>query len=103
MSLQKTELRENFGRKNRTGGHWAGPERAGRAGPGSRAGSGWGPVRGGWGGKGTCVFLHKNVRRNRLECRFGAVCRGKNPVFFTGFFPGAGGGRYRIFPEEKIR
>ena len=55
-----------------------------RAGPGWQAGPGWGP---GPGGGGTCVFLHKNVRRNRLECRFGAEHRGKKPVFFAGFFP----------------
>ena len=37
------------------------------------------------------VLLHKNVRRKRLECCFGAVCQGKKTVFFTGFFPkGAG-------------
>ena len=60
------------------------------AGSGWRAGPGWGtgPGRAG-GGKGTCLFLHKKkVRRNRLECRFGAVCRVKKQVFFTCFFPG---------------
>ena len=28
------------------------------------------------------------VCRNRLECSFRAVCRGKKPVFFTRFFLG---------------
>ena len=37
------------------------------------------------------MFLHKNVRRIRLACHFGAVCQEKNPVFFTGFFPGGTG------------
>ena len=61
-----------------------------------------GPGRaGGWG---TCVFLHISVRRNRLQCRFGAEYRGENPVFFTGFFQG--GTRYfprfiGFFPREK--
>ena len=36
-------------------------------------GAGAGPGR--WGG--TCLFLHKNVLRNRLECSFGAVCKGQ--------------------------
>ena len=53
--------------------------------------------RGRAGGWGTCVFLHKNVRRNRLECRFGAEYRGKSPVFFTGFFP-RGTGYFPCFP-----
>ena len=45
----------------------------------------------GQGRGGTCVFLHKNVRRNRLECRFGAEYRGENQVFFTRFFQGVTG------------
>ena len=56
--------------KNSVAGGTTGLERAGRAGPG------WGPGP----GRG-CVFLHENVRRNRLECRFGAEYRGKNQVF----------------------
>ena len=41
----------------------------------------------GWGGdRGTCVYLHKNMRRNRLECRFGAEYLENT-------------GRYRIFPS----
>ena len=66
----------------------------GRDGGRGRAGMGWG----------TCVFLHKNVRRNRLECRFGAEYRGKNPVLFTGFFPRGTGYFPRFpgfFPREK--
>ena len=43
------------------------------------------------------MFLHKNVRRNRLEYRFGAEYRGKNPVLFTGFFP-RGTGYFPRFP-----
>ena len=31
-----------------------------------------GPGRARGEGRGTCLFLHKNMRRNRLECRFGA-------------------------------
>ena len=59
-------------------GGWAGmADRAGR-------GAGAGPGRGGGGW--TCVFLRKNVRRNRLECRFGAEYRGENPVLFTAIF-----------------
>ena len=79
---------------------WSGPGVAGRdCGPGQdgdrgRAGVGWG----------TCVFLHRNVRRNRLECCFGAEYRGKNLVLFTGFSPR--GTRYfprfpGFFPREK--
>ena len=37
------------------------------------------------------MFLHKNVRRIRLACHFGAVCQGRNPVFFTGLSPGGTG------------
>ena len=49
--------------------------RAGRAGQQWLAGQGWGPGLGQAGaGGGTCVFLNKNVHRNRLECCFGAVC-----------------------------
>ena len=82
MSRKKTVLREKFGCRYQT----AGLERAGSTGPGWRARPGWGPGQGrrGWG---TCVFLHKNVRRNRLECSFGAEYRGENPLFFSGFFP----------------
>ena len=58
---------------------WAGAGLECRAGGRGRArpGRGWG----------TCVFLHKNVRKNRLECRLGAEYRGENPVFFAGYFP----------------
>ena len=50
--------------------------------------AGWGQAgQGSPGGGGMCVLIHKNVRRNRLECRFGAEQRGKNPVFFTGISP----------------
>ena len=57
-------------------------------------GQGWGQGqdRAGW-AVGTCVFLHKNVHKNRLECLFGAVCS-KKTVFFTWFFSGGTG----IFP-----
>ena len=63
----------------------AGADREGRAG---RAGWGQGQDRAGqgWGAEGracSCVY----VRRNRLECRFGAVCWGKKLKFFIGFFP----------------
>ena len=44
------------------------------------------PGRAGGGGGKTCVFLHKNVHRNMLQYSFGAVFRGKKPVFFTRFF-----------------
>ena len=79
---------------------WSGQGVAGRVGgqgwlarQGWRAGPGWGlgPDRGGWG---TCVFLHKNVRRNRLEYRFRAEWRGKSCIFYQ-IFPE----RYRIFPS----
>ena len=56
----------------------------GRMGQGSlagmRAGAGSGTDRQGGGG-GTCMFLHKNVLRNRLECSFGAEYLGEPPVF----------------------
>ena len=81
---------------------WAGAGRewqaglAGRVGwPGRDGGQG---LDGGWGqtgvGWGTCVFLHKNVRRNRLECRFRAERRGKSCILYQ-IFPK----RYRIFPS----
>ena len=66
-----------------------------------RVGAGWG--RAGWGGAGRVGagrwgrtgsvpgLIHKNVRRNRVQCSFGAEYREKNPVFFTGFFPGGAG------------
>ena len=57
----------------------------------------------GWGGGRACSYI-KNVRRNRLECRFGAEYRGKNPVLFTGFFPRGTGYFPRFpgfFPREK--
>ena len=54
-----------------------------------------GAARGPRGGGGTCMFIPKIIRRNRVECRSGAEYQGKNPVFFTGFFPW----RYRIFPR----
>ena len=56
---------------------------------------GKGAGRGPRGGGGTCMFIPKIIRRNRVECRSGAEYQGKNPVFFTGFFPW----RYRIFPR----
>ena len=61
-------------------------------------GAGAGPVQGG----GTCVLLHKNVRRNRLECSFWAVCQGENLYFSPEF-----SWRYRFpaildFPLGKI-
>ena len=60
--------------------------RAGRAGQQWLAGQGWGPGLGQAGaGGGTCVFLNKNVHRNRLECCFGAVCWDKKTEFFCGF------------------
>ena len=52
-----------------------------------RAGLGWEGGRVGLGG-GTCVFIHKNVFGNRVECCFGAVRLGKKKVFFTRFFQG---------------
>ena len=90
----------------------AGAGMGGRAGrDGAGAGPGW--VRGrdggrgragmGWGGGRACSYI-KNVRRNRLECRFGAEYRGKNPVLFTGFFPRGTGYFPRFpgfFPREK--
>ena len=48
------------------------------------------------------MFLHKNVRRNRLECRFGAEYRGKNPVFFTDYFYRIFFGRYLIFSSNSL-
>ena len=51
---------------------WAGAGRdvgPGRDGP---VEAGVGPGRAKGGGEGTCVFLHKYMRRNRLKCRFGA-------------------------------
>ena len=91
---------------------WAGAGRddgLGRDGGPGRDG-GRGRARVGWG---TCVFRHRNVRRNRLECRFGAEHQGENPVLFTRFFP-RGTGYFPRFPgyflreksgefEEKIR
>ena len=61
---------------------WAGAGREGPAGvePGRDG------ARGRAGGGLTCVFLHKNVRRNRLKYLFGAVCRGKNRYFSPDFF-----------------
>ena len=82
---------------------WAWAGREGWAGMAGRQGWGLGPGR----ARRTCMFLHKNKRRNRLECRFGAVCREKNPVFFTGFFSGGTGfsprctGLFKI--DGKIR
>ena len=58
---------------------WAGAGRECRAGIAGRAGMGRA-------GGGTCVFLHKYVRRNRLGCRFGAEHRGKNPYYSLDFF-----------------
>ena len=66
---------------------WAGAGREGRAGMAGRAGMGQGQGRAGQ-GRGTCVILHNDVRRNWLECSFGAFCLGGNPVFFTRFFLG---------------
>ena len=40
----------------------------------------------GRGGRGTCVFLHKNVHRNRLECSFRAACQESNRHFSLIFF-----------------
>ena len=68
-------------------------EVSGPGGPGRNGGPGRdggpGPGQGRAGGRGTCVFLHKTLHRNRLECRFGTVFRGKKLVFFIGFFPGS--------------
>ena len=80
------------GGKNSIAG--AGPlSRSGPGGPGRNGGPGRdggpGPGQGRAGGRGTCVFLHKTLHRNRLECRFGTVFRGKKLVFFIGFFPGS--------------
>ena len=80
-----------------------GPERAWRAGPAWRAWPGWGlgPGRiGRGGGGGTCVSLHKNVRRNRLKCLFAAEYWGEKSVFFTGFFQ-RGTRFFLVFPLEK--
>ena len=63
------------------------------------------------------MLIHKNVRRNRVECRFGAEYKGEHPVGFTLIFPRGTGfpprdtrffledfpSIYRIFSEEKIR
>ena len=72
---------------------------AGLVGIVGRAGMGAGAGQGGWG---TCVFLNKNVRRNRLECRFRAEYQGENPVFFSGFFP-RGTGYFPRFPKFSPR
>ena len=67
---------------------------AGRAGPGQP-----------WRGGGTCMLIHKNVSRNRVECRFGAECSRKIRYFPLDFsrevpnFPSI----YRILPVKKIR
>ena len=78
--VKKKVLREKLGRRRRI----TGLERAGSAGPGIRDG---GRGQAGPGGVGTCVFLHKNVRRKSLDCCFGAEYRGENPKIFTGFSP----------------
>ena len=67
---------------------WAGGWEVRAGGPGR---DGWpGPV---WAGGcvGTCVFLHKHVRRNRLGSLFRAVCLGKKHLHFTRFFLGGTG------------
>ena len=78
------ELREIFCRRCRTGLGWTGPRGPVKAGETSRDGDRAGPGR----GAGDVRVPTLNVRRNRLECSFGAEYRGENPVFFTGFFPG---------------
>ena len=86
MSREKNDTEGKI--RSQIPNRWAGAGRECRAGIAGRAGMGRA-------GGGTCVFLHKYVRRNRLECRFGAEYRGESPVIFTGFFPG--GTRY--FPR----
>ena len=49
---------------------------------------GWAQGGGGGGGGGKCVFRYKNVCRNSVNCRFGAVYLGKKPVMFHQIFPG---------------
>ena len=73
----------------RAGEGWKGPFGGGPGGAGPRAGlerDGWGEGRvgtrrvgGGPAGRtgaalamGTCVLIHNKVRRNRVECQFGA-------------------------------
>ena len=81
---KKNVLRENFGRRCQT--------RLGRSEPGGPGLDGGPDQDGGLGrvglgeGLGTCVFPHKNGRRNRLECSFEAVYHCEKPVFFTGHF-----------------
>ena len=90
------------GGKNSIAG--AGPlSQSGPGGPGRNGGPGRdggpGPGQGRAGGRGTCVFLHKTLHRNRLECRFGTVCLGKKLYFSPDFFRDPRG-RYRIFPSN---
>ena len=61
-----------------------GQKQVGRTWPG--LGAGQGDWTGQWDARGTCMFLNKNVGRNRLEHSFRAVCQGKKPLFFTGRF-----------------
>ena len=81
--------REKFGTEGKIRSQVAERAGAGWSGPGGRGQGGGG--RAGWGRagrvgaglvgvgravqpwrEGTCVFIHKNVRRNRIECCFGA-------------------------------
>ena len=80
--------REKFGTEGkirsqvveRAGAGWTGPGGGGPGGAGGPGGGGPGGVRPGragqpWRGGRACWYI-KSVRRNRIECRFGAEKRG---------------------------
>ena len=101
-NLEQRKTQSHVAEQAGAGWSWSGGVRPGRAGKVGAGRVGTCRVRGlaGMGGGGVggagqtraalaggdVWLIHKNVRRNRVECRFGAEYQGEIRYFSTGFF-----------------